>query len=181
MTRRKPGARRGRHNKRFFSDPQRYLLALALALQGANFRMSQRQSFNVVAVMLLGRKTGEAWRKARPKPGVGLVGGGIVASYERIWGLRRESSAHFASFSNALRKKMRSIDDPKARNWLDVMARGMGDFLTRGWAEGYDLENLLRYVLACADHDLKEGGSPSNFLNMLMLSVPIFDPSNLPA
>jgi hypothetical protein len=59
-------AKRGRPIKSFWTDPDRYSLAIALALR--QFGISENTAFALVATVVLGRKVAE--RHAPCKPGV---------------------------------------------------------------------------------------------------------------
>ena len=168
MTKPKADAQRGRPDKNFWTDPNRYLLMLALVLQRL-FGLSARQSFYFVAALVLGKKTDEAWREERHKRGVGYIAAGIESTYRRATRLGG-TSADFRNFASTLRKKLRRIDDEATLRWLDLTAQGVGDFLIDA-SKVFDFEGLLRYVLACAERAPAER-LPTNFLKMLIDDLP---------
>jgi hypothetical protein len=159
---------RGRPDKDFWTDPDRYLMMLAVTLQRL-FGMSVRQSFYLVAALVLGKKTNETWREDRHRRGVGFIRAGVERTYHRATRLGG-TSADFRNYASTLRKKMRRIDDEAALRWLDLTAHGVGNFLVGG-SGVCEFEEMLRYVLACAEQTPPET-LPLKFLTMLRDNLP---------
>jgi hypothetical protein len=167
-TPRKPGARRGRPAKQFFSDPHRYGLAIALALR--QLGVSENAAFALVATVVLGRKVAERNAPARRKRGVGMIPAGRLASYERAWHLNG-NTASFKGFRTTLRKKLRRLTDPEALLWLAATSHGIAAFLSTGYLLGGDFEELLGHVVVCADC-ATAGTLPVHFLDALNFGSP---------
>jgi hypothetical protein len=168
-TPRKPGAKRGRPSKDFWIDPHRYSIAIALALQ--QLGISENGAFGLVSALVLGRKVDEQHAPARREPGVGMIPAGRLATYRRAWHLN-SYTASLKGFRTTLRKKLRRIeDDPEARLWLAVTARGIAAFLSTGYLLGFDTEQLLAHVIVCADR-ATSGTLPMPFLDALDFDMP---------
>jgi hypothetical protein len=167
-TPRKSGAHRGRPAKHFFSDPHRYGLAIALALQQLD--VSENGAFGLVSALVLGRKVAERDTPARRKRGFGTISAGRLASYERAWHLNG-NTASFKGFRTTLRKKLRRLTDPEALLWLAATSRGIAAFLSTGYLLGGDFEQLSRHVVVCADRTTA-GTLPVHFLDALNFGSP---------
>jgi hypothetical protein len=168
-TPRKPNAKRGRPSKDFWIDPHRYAIAIAFALRQLN--ISEQQSCVLVATFLLGKKVDERLGPPRRKPGVGMIPVGRSATYERVQHLAT-TSASILNFASTLKKKARRAKgDPGARLWLAANATGIATFLHTGFVLDYDLEQLVEYVVACADRAVA-GTLQAHFLNALVFDLP---------
>jgi hypothetical protein len=100
-----------------------------------------------------------------------MVPAGRLATYERAWHING-STASFRGFGTTLRKKLRRIKrDPKAMLWLNATALGIAVFLSTGDSLGFDTEQLLAYVVVCADR-ATSGTLPVPFLDALDFDLP---------
>jgi hypothetical protein len=114
-TPKKPGAQRGRPLKSFLNDPDRHVVAFAMALQACG--VSERTAFLATSALMLGRRIEERERPASRKRGVGKIPGGKWVTYERIQG--GLTPASFENYANTMRKKAaRAMDDPESAAWL---------------------------------------------------------------
>jgi hypothetical protein len=115
-TAKKPGVQRGRPLKSFLNDPDRHVVAFAMALQACG--VSERTAFLATSALVLGQRIGEREMPARQKRGVGTIPGGKWVTYERIQA-PGFTSASFKNFANTMKKKARrAMADPEAAAWL---------------------------------------------------------------
>jgi hypothetical protein len=147
MTKRKPGAKRGRPSKDFWSDPDRAPVAIAMALRmiGA----SENAAYLVVSVHILGRKTAEHVTVSdRRKRGVGRIAAGTTeTTFERL-SFPGQTTTTFAGYASTLRRKADRWlrDDPEAAAWLRTATKLIAAFMRLGCEAGDALQDITQFV-----------------------------------
>jgi hypothetical protein len=115
----KTGRPRGRPQKDFLRDPERFAVALALALTSVT-DVSENGAFLVAAALAFGWKMKTEDRGPRRKPGRGSIPGGVWTVYERAlsgsgWGTLRGRAT-------SLRQKASRIEaGSDSAKWLKFM------------------------------------------------------------
>jgi hypothetical protein len=139
MTAPKPGAKRGRPAKEFRRDPDLSAVAIAMALQ--TFGLSERSAFLLLSTLVLGRKIGERAAPARRKRGVGQIGAGVLATYERVSRVA-ETSASILNYARNLKRKAHRAH-PEAAAWLAQAAAVIAAYLHSSVAAGDDFQGVV--------------------------------------
>jgi hypothetical protein len=126
---------RGAPPKPFVTAPERYAINRADAYMALG--SSENDAFTAASAQMLGEVVAEQQAGPRRKRGLGLIGAGIVVTYERK-AIPGGSAASFDGKASTLRRKAKVAEkNPEAVAWRTAMCRA--------------------YVLALAatkDHDL---------------------------